>query len=460
MPDRGLTPIRVRGKRHRDLGTLKAQTQANNEYISCHLSTKRIKRKFREQVLPSRYDLKAVKAVKVDGAKICNLEALPAELIEKIFLDSLELNLARASPRFGAILSRKRIYKILTFLAFFNDSKPNDNTGSDYISKIVRPLTYGSLSISAQVSLQKDVLSCRWFNLPLLKECQRDMFSAALQKFVYGPEPCGIEIVLDPKARDALNNHLDEDPVHWNTTLKVTGSCNKSGDLHISCTTIAFTSETAATVQFLPVAVRAIPDKFFDQPWKFRLLHHLLLFTPYGFMPNAPKYNNALPPLPLLDISRERIQDCIYHAIMQKNIWILTEFLAWDERAHREVRKTRSYGYEIRGDYFIAAVKQSENPGLLQVLLRAHAESIPYDDPDITAWALRQKNHKFGQWLLRYMIEVPARRRDGHPLFSGGWALRQERGGGHDFPDDPDCYVWWDDFEKYVKNRLPTGQMG
>ncbi|OJD17128.1 hypothetical protein AJ78_02773 [Emergomyces pasteurianus Ep9510] len=461
MPDCELTPIRVRGKRYRNKNAmLKGRTQANDARLCCEPSTKPIKRKFWEDT-PSRYD-KTVKSVKAEGPKICHLEALPAELIEKIFLDSLELNLARASPHFGAILSRKRIYKVLTFLAFFNDPKPEDKTGSDYISDIIRPLTYGPLNISEQKSLQNEVLSCRWFNLSLFKECQRDMFSAVLQKFFFGLEPCGSEMVLDPQWRDALNCDLNEDPLHWNISLQATDRRNEPGRLHISCITVTVTSESTGALQFLPVAVRAIPDKFFaEQPWteeKFRLLHYLLLFTPYGFMQNAPKYMYTFPPV--LDISRERIQDCIHHAIMQKNIWSLSELLAWDERAHRNVSKIYPSGYGIRGEYFVTAVKQSDDPGLLQVLLRAHAESIPYDDPDITAWALRQKNREFGQWLLSYMIEVPARRRDGRLLFSGGWALRHDRRDGHDFPDDADCYVWWAHFEKYVKDRLPAGGIG
>ncbi|KKZ63265.1 hypothetical protein EMCG_02385 [[Emmonsia] crescens] len=463
MTDSDLTPIRVKGKRYKKSplstdknATQKGRTRSSDKNLPHRRSGRPIKKKCREKIA-SRGD----KRVKVESTKICHLEALPVELIEKIFLDSLELNLARASPRFGAILSRKRVYKILTFLAFFKDSIPKDNSASEYISNILRPLEYVPLDINAQKSLQNDVLSCRWFNLPLFKECQRDMFYSTLQKFVFGPQPCGIGMVLDTLGEDILNDHLNEDPVHWKMSFQGTDGWNKSRSLYIYPQRVAVTCDTFGILHFFPMVVWTIPDKFFaGQSWteeKFRLLHYLLVFTPYGLSPDAPEYLQPSPSS--FDISRDRIQDCIHYAIMEGNVWILSELLSWDEMAH-PFRGRDPSGYGIRGEHFVTAVKRSEDPGLLQVLLRAHAESIPYDDPDITAWALRQKNYEFGQWLLSYMIEVPARRRDRHPLFSGGWARRHARSSRHDFPDDPGCYIWWADFEKYVRDRLPADEMG
>ncbi|QSS59734.1 hypothetical protein I7I51_09170 [Histoplasma capsulatum] len=458
MTDDSLTPIRVRGKRHKKplfpdkKVARQGRTHAGNEYQAGHLPAKPAKRKLREKT-SSRND----KRNKRGRSKSSHLEALPAELIEKIFLDSLELNLARASPHFGTILSRKRIYKILTFLAFFNDYRPGrDNIPPGYLSNILRPLKYVPLDFDTQKALQNDVIGCRWFNLSLLKECQRDMFSTILQTRIFGPSLLGQSMVLDSAARDVLNQSLDENPTHWSMTFRGTDKHNNQCVLNICPPTVSFTRNRLGTTHYLPMAVWTIPDKFFaKQPWteeKFCLLHHLLMASPYGLLPDRLE---AFYPSPSsFDISRERIQECIHIAIMEENIWMLCELLACDERAYQALNGGDIFRYEIRGEHFIAAVNRSENPGLLQILLRAHAESIPYDDPDITAWALRQANHGFGRWLLGYLIEVPSRRQCGVTLFTGGWNSRRRRGG-RDYPNDPGCSIWWADFERYAgQNNL------
>ncbi|OJD21194.1 hypothetical protein ACJ73_07467 [Blastomyces percursus] len=466
MANDNLTPIRVRGKRYKnpvswDKETARTRQQrSGGKYPPGCLPVKPSKRKVQENVPP--HDGKRIKSG--NTTQIGHLEALPAELIEKIFLDSLEPNLARASPHFGAILSRKRIYKILTFLAFFNDHEPPelppDDNFTSFISNILRPLKYVPLDVDTQKSLQHDVLGCRWFTLPLLEECQRDMFRATMQKQFFNPR--APPVAFDPAARDVLNQRLaEEDPVQWNVILP--GTIRRDGlcALYICPSTVSF-MEPSGSAHFLPIVVWTIPDEFFERrPWtdeKFQLLHRLLMFTPYGLVLDVPR--DIYPSLSSFNIPRERIQDCIHNAIMEENVWILSELLAWDERAHLyAINDADTPEYEIRGEHFITAVKRSECPGLLQVLLRGNAESIPYDDPEITEWALRQKSGEFGEfgeWLLGYLIEVPPRRQGPLSLFKGGWALRYRRR--RDFPDDPQCYVWWEDFEKHIKGRLPKGR--
>ncbi|KLJ10224.1 hypothetical protein EMPG_14395 [Blastomyces silverae] len=462
MADDDLTPIRVRGKRHRkpvsrDKEPARGrQKHSGGKYPPGRLPVKPSKRKVQENILA-----RDGKRIKSEGSKISHLEALPAELIEKIFLDSLEPNLARASPHFGAILSRKRIYKILTFLAFFNDHEsqelPPDDNVTPFISNILRPLKYVPLDVDTQKSLQHDILGCRWFTLSLLKECQRDMFYATMQKRFFGPR--APPVTFDPAARDVLNRRLaEEDPVQWDMILPGTIWRDGLCALYICPSTISL-MQPSGGAHILPMVVWTIPDKFFERrPWtdeKFQLLHHLLMLTPYGLVLDVPI--EIYPSLSSFNIPRERIQDCIHHAIMEENGWILSELLAWDERAHYyPINDANMPEYQIRGEHFITAAKRSEDPGLLQVLLRGDAESIPHDDPEITEWALRQKNGEFGEWLLGYLIEVPPRRQGGFPLFGGGWALRYRRGG--DFPDDSQCFDWWEDFEKYVEDRLPKGR--
>ena len=55
--------------------------------------------------------------------QLSTIESLPVELIEKIFLHSLNVNLALASPYLASALSSERIYRLLILLAFWEDSK-------------------------------------------------------------------------------------------------------------------------------------------------------------------------------------------------------------------------------------------------------------------------------------------------------------------------------------------------
>ncbi|KAJ6150323.1 hypothetical protein N7471_001522 [Penicillium samsonianum] len=57
--------------------------------------------------------------------RISLLEALPVEIIEQIFLHSLNLNFPRASPFLSRALSGEHIYRALILLAFWNDALAN-----------------------------------------------------------------------------------------------------------------------------------------------------------------------------------------------------------------------------------------------------------------------------------------------------------------------------------------------
>lgn len=54
------------------------------------------------------------------GRMLTHIESLPVELIQKIFLLSLNVNLPRASPYLAAALSNEGVYKVLILLAFWD----------------------------------------------------------------------------------------------------------------------------------------------------------------------------------------------------------------------------------------------------------------------------------------------------------------------------------------------------
>ncbi|KAJ6021152.1 hypothetical protein N7540_006656 [Penicillium herquei] len=114
-------------------------------------------------------------------APLSRLESLPIEILESIFLYSLEINLPRASPHLGCALSNPLLYTWLIRLVF-----SSTNTGSrhgfftpDFLPS---PLDFWSLGYEQRQHLQTTILACRWCTLPLLRRCQREYVEHAIRR--------------------------------------------------------------------------------------------------------------------------------------------------------------------------------------------------------------------------------------------------------------------------------------
>lgn len=112
---------------------------------------------------------------------LSRLEHLPAEIIQKIFLHSLEVNLPRASIHIARILSVPIIYTWLIRLAFSNS---NRSSHDDFFTEdfLPAPLDYFALSRQERAALQSTVLECRWCTLPLMRKCQREYIEHVIRR--------------------------------------------------------------------------------------------------------------------------------------------------------------------------------------------------------------------------------------------------------------------------------------
>lgn len=135
---------------------------------------------------------------KLNKSRLSNLESLPVELIEKIFLYSLNVDLPRASPRLATAVSNEQVYRLFILLAFWDNdysvydnwnhhltkaAKPSENNispaqlasgrlrDSEYtwsqtlsIYRILRPLgrDYVPLTYDERRALQSAILRCKW----------------------------------------------------------------------------------------------------------------------------------------------------------------------------------------------------------------------------------------------------------------------------------------------------------
>ncbi|KAJ5521157.1 hypothetical protein N7527_005272 [Penicillium freii] len=126
------------------------------------------------------------------------LESLPVEILQLIFLHSLEVNLPRASPRLSRALSTPLLYTWLIRLAF---SSPNSSSREGFFTPdfLPPPLDFWSLSWKERQKLQTDLLACRWCTFPLLRKCQREYVAHAIRRKCAG-------LVFHPDDQEMLSN--------------------------------------------------------------------------------------------------------------------------------------------------------------------------------------------------------------------------------------------------------------
>lgn len=101
-------------------------------------------------------------------------ESLPVEILQLIFLHSLELNLPKSSIYLLRCLSDPIIY---TWLVRLSCTSPNPNPSykqsfftADYLP---RPLDFFALSSAERAALQTSIYTCGWCTLSLIRDCQR-----------------------------------------------------------------------------------------------------------------------------------------------------------------------------------------------------------------------------------------------------------------------------------------------
>ncbi|KAL4776036.1 hypothetical protein BDW60DRAFT_214155 [Aspergillus nidulans var. acristatus] len=355
--------------------------------------------------------------------RLSRLESLPVELIEKIFLYSLNVNLPRCSSSISAVVSSDRIYRALTLLAFFDPEKtvspdlypPNQGVGSPtnpkaaairisetQISRILRPLEYVHLEKEERRSLQASVVRCRWCTIERLISSLPDLMRLAVWRYWF---PGAHSMSSDQQ--DILNlflarkiNYLDMDVVDgdWRVSLSVVPPVS------LSIRNVGPDVESATDLTVLDVS--EIPDKFlsganegFDEAHT-RFLEVLRIAGGLNRLPSVERINE-------INFSREAIQQGIHAALVEHNANALTTLLKLDEFTFRCQNNLVDAVYTLPPEHFRTAVRVArDDSSFFQLLLRASAESVPYDDSEITHWAVTTGG-PFEQWLLDFMLQLP-----------------------------------------------------
>ncbi|KAL2871381.1 uncharacterized protein BJX67DRAFT_160306 [Aspergillus lucknowensis] len=370
--------------------------------------------------------------------KLSRLESLPVELIEKIFLYSLNVNLPRSSHFLAAAVSSERIYRALTLLAFWNDSiqarlEEESDTEADtnavpeatkvagrWISQVLRPLEYTPLSLDQRRSFQVSILHCRWCTIHRIVDHLPDLMRLTVwRQWVAKP------INMPSDQQEGLRLFLAQKGDRG--TFDGTGEGGKGYVLSIEpLVSVTITGRGTDSRWIFPIlGIFEIPDKFLrgmSEGFSELHTHFLELIRVSGGLNSRSLYRNVF-------VSREAIQQGVHMALVEHNVDALTTLLKIDEYSFRCENWTLPY--TLPPEHFRSAVRVARDDArLFQLLIRASAESIPLDDSEITQWAM-ELDTALGPWLLDFMMELPQRLRavsadpEGEAMFYLGRANAQ-----------------------------------
>ncbi|THC99603.1 hypothetical protein EYZ11_000870 [Aspergillus tanneri] len=193
------------------------------------------------------------------------LELLPVEIIQLIFLHSLEFNLPRASPYISRMLSNTVIYTWLIRLAF---SSANESSKHGYFTAdfLPPPLDFWALSAQERRDLQSDILECGWFTLPLIRKCQREYMEQVVRHKLHDLDFCPDDL----PALDNIGRQYD----NLEGCDKGLGGIRGKGDLILRAKDRATKKEERVALWFHYGALLVRPPKklydhldIFQLPW-------------------------------------------------------------------------------------------------------------------------------------------------------------------------------------------------
>lgn len=375
------------------------------------------------------------------------LEALPVEVLEQIFLYSLNLNFARASPALAAAVSSERIYALLILLAGWDDPPSSGHGDSPTINRMLAPLDYVPLTIEDRNRLQEAVFRCNWCTMDrVLKQVPNILILTIHRHWVNA----GVEMEPDQKA--ALDRFLrrEDDSVRvfhgkgepLRKFAEIMGGqapellrlSRVPGphhyELHITpMARVEIRShEMKSVITFPALNLAKFPDRLVrggENGFSAEDVYFLemLRMTSHNFI----RRDGRLLPSTLTTVNRTALHQGVTKAIRTQNFNAMMSLLKIDEFCFRFHISNRGRGvyYTIPADHFLTVTRVGrENPHLNQAffeaLIRTSAESLPPNSQEVMAWALENVrlsqrnpstynmiNGRFARWLSDFMLRLP-----------------------------------------------------
>ncbi|KAJ5340006.1 hypothetical protein N7452_006734 [Penicillium brevicompactum] len=383
------------------------------------------------------------------------LEALPAEVIEQIFLHSLNLNLPQASPFLSRVLSREHMYRTLILLAFWDD--PPSYPGSDAINKMmVGPLEYVPLSLEERTRLQKKVFKCKWLTRERVLEQVPTMQILTVHR-----QWINAGVVVDKAQQQKLERFLAREiNIDTPTVFKGQGppmlkllnyllSTPFGAEFRRMCPNATKPGPHPYELVIEPMQTTNIRCASMLSDIHFPVLNlrefpeHLLRGRSTGFLPEdvafmemlrmtSSNWTDGTRKATETIFNRKAVNEGIQNAIRNQNLSALRCLLKIDEYSIRfsPQNVTRDIIYKIPQEHFLAVVRTGrDNPrhnlALFEALLRASAESVPTQSSEMTEWIVENvnlyskdpnpshlMNVRLAHWLLDWQMLLSEHLRD------------------------------------------------
>lgn len=395
------------------------------------------------------------------GDRLSDLERLPVELIQQIFLHSLEVNMPRASTILASSLSKESIYSSLILFAFFDDDgrHPVDK-------KFFAPAQYRQLELAEKLHLQTSILNSRWCTLHRIRRNMPALSRlAALQAWHEerdrelqsdGPEPKlpTITPCLALRALSSLPAPGDGAAIEQHFLAKSLGSPeDSSNEINEDSTYLprlrTWTSskgndgQTYKTIDGARgvLNVRYIPDRLLrGSPWTAEKLDFLKLLR-QGWRFLQKDFVLKISTVVLFDGMASAIAECNTEAL---TVLLELHFAAFHDEVSRtsltasgRVRYALSFSHPIPLELFHLATRQRTSAQLMGLLLREGIDSIR-DDAVLTKWALAARsddNSRVAEWLLKHMEGTEDYGLNGSSLFVNGKMTWRRAAGEYPFPE-------------------------
>lgn len=322
---------------------------------------------------------------------LSTLESLPTELLESIFLYSLDVNLPRASLTLGKALSSTHVkHKILQFLLTSRRGPGQDRW---LLGK-----------------LQSQLLTCRWLDLASLHRALAATMTSFVEKHLeedvtafINHRPPHVSMPTIAQLVSYVFAHPRE-PDEYEIGCWSLGSLEGSNHIEINRTSV-WTSTTNKLFEFKVSPGCEMPTRLLHQPWTDEKMEFLGILMEAGAALDPCGSNNA-------EVADQSLQE----AIIQGNTGVVEllrrKWEASDDRHLCEVGVTLDH---VRTAIFQGGCK----PEMLDLLARpvANCESLlDWRQEDILDWA-NERTHRGderGRRLLGLMDTLESVGRIGH----------------------------------------------
>lgn len=299
---------------------------------------------------------------------LSRLESLPVELLQAIFLYTLNINLPLASPYLGLALSSEHLYTKLILLAF---------------SGIGQRHSEGMLHEDVtSASLQTTIMSRKWFNLDLMRRCQVQFAQEMLER---AQSDQAWEITSAETTKVGLDGRTTRHSYRLSHGCLRRGIVTYQGSIE---TSVRVAKVNSGWVYWFPSCMTRwwvdrsenvlLPEKLLHGPWTEAKLDLLEMLCRAGAMVDWVNTSTG-------EIAERGLNDAIMEGNLRA-VKLLTQSPVWITRK----LACQNVGVRIDTRHARLAVQEAGcDLDIIEALLQHPKSTIDLNDRQIVAWAVK-----------------------------------------------------------------------